>query len=127
MGVGIVVVAQLNIGAGEIAVGAGLRGRIGQPSGGGHGGVLGGGEIVPVPSPVEEAEEGPGQLPGVGVVPGGGGVVDGGEQDGVFGGEPFQGLLMVGGVFGGGAGLGRGEGDRVSDGVEEPVGGVGGV
>ena len=74
-------------------MGAGLRGRVGQPAGGGQRGVLGGGPVVPVPAPVEEVGEGPGQLPGVGVEPGAGGVVDGGQQHRVLGGEPGQRLL----------------------------------
>jgi hypothetical protein len=63
----------------------------------------------------------------VDVEAGGGGVVDCGEQDGVFGGEPCQGLLAVGGMFRGGPGLGWRECDRVAGGVQYPVGGVSGV
>ena len=96
LGVGVVEAAQPGVGAGEDAVGAGLRGRVAQPLGGGHRGPLGGGPVVPVPAPVEEGVEGPGQLPGVGVEPGGGGVLDGGEQHAVLGGEPGQRLLVVG-------------------------------
>ena len=85
----------------------GLRGRVGQPPRGGQRGLLGGGPVVPVPPPVEEVVEGPGQLPGVGVEAGGGGVVDGGEQHRVLGGEPGQRLLVVGELLRGDPGLGR--------------------
>ena len=63
----------------------------------------------------------------MGVAPAGGGVVDGGQQHGVFDGEPVEGVLVVGGVFRGGPGLGCGEGERVSGRFQQPVGGVGGV
>jgi hypothetical protein len=45
--------SQPGVGTGEEAVSAGLRGRVGQPPGG----VLGGGEVVPVAPPVEEGGE----------------------------------------------------------------------
>jgi hypothetical protein len=63
----------------------------------------------------------------VGVEPGGGGVVDGGQQDSVLDGEPGQRLLMVGERFGCYTGLRRDEGDRVSSRIQQPVGGVRGV
>jgi hypothetical protein len=63
----------------------------------------------------------------VGVEPGGGGVVDGGQQRGVLGGEPVEGLLVVCGVFRGDPGLGWGEGDRVPVRGQQQGCGVGGV
>jgi hypothetical protein len=80
---------------------------------GGHRGAAYGRLIVPMPSPVEEGPQGPGQLPGVGVHAGGRGVVDGGQQRGMLGGEPVQGLLVVGDVFRGDPRLGWDKRDRV--------------
>src|SRR5262249_61930798 len=54
LGVGVVEAAQLGVGVGEVAVGADLRGRVGEPVGGGHRGAAGSGLGVPVPPPVEE-------------------------------------------------------------------------
>src|SRR5262249_46203001 len=127
LGVGVVEAAQPGVGEGEVAVGAGLRGRVGQPVGGGHRGAADSGLVVPVPPPVGEGPQGPGQLPGMGVEPGRGGLVDGGQQHGVLNGEPVQGLLVVGGLLWGDVGCGRGEGDRVPGRVQQPVGGVRGV
>src|SRR5262249_53843860 len=127
LGVGVVEAAQHGVGVGEDAVGAGLRGRVGQPLGGGHRGAADGGPVVPVPPPVEESRQSPGKLPGVGVEPGHGGLVDGGQQHGVLQREPVQGLLVVGGVLRGDVGCGRGEGDRVRGRVQQSVGGVRGV
>src|SRR5262249_29172449 len=108
-------------------VGAGLRGRVGQPLGGGHRGAADVDLVVPVPTPVEEGRQGPGQLPGVGVETGRGGGVDGGKQHGVLDREAVQGLLVVGGVLRGDTGYRRGEGDRVPAWVQQPFGGVRGV
>ena len=127
VGLGLVMLTQLEVGIGEEAVGVGLRGRVGQPPGGSHRDAPGGHLVVPVAPPVEVVVEGPGQLPGVGVEPGGGGLVDGGQQHGMFRGEPGQGPLMVGGIFRDGSGPARCEGDRVPMRVQQPGGGVGGV
>src|SRR5262249_11421087 len=127
LGVGVVEAAQPDIGESEVAVGVSLCRLVGQPPGGGHCGALDGGVVVPVPPPVEEGPQGPGQLPGVGVEAGGGGVVDGGQQHGTLRGEPGHGLPMVGEVFGGDPRLGGIEGERVLGRGQQPVGGVGGV
>jgi len=83
--------------------------------GGGHRAAPGGGgEVVPLPLPVEEDPHGPGQLPGVGIETGDGGVVDGGKQNRMLDGEPVQGLPVVGGMFRDDPGTGCGWGDRVS-------------
>src|SRR5262249_18722656 len=114
-------------GGGGGGVGADVRGGVGQPVGGGRRGPAGSGLVVPVPPPVEEGPQGPGKLPGVGVEPGRGGLVDGGQQHGVLEGEPVQGLLVVGGVLRGDVGCGRGEGERGPGRVQQPGGGVRGV
>src|SRR5262249_11420168 len=74
LGVGVVEATQPGVGAGEVAVGVSLCGRVGQPPGGGHRGAPGSGPVVPMPPSVEERPQGPGQLPGVGVEPGDGGM-----------------------------------------------------
>ena len=79
---GVVVAAQVGVCDGEVAVRAGLGGPVVQPSRGVQGGVLGGGPVVPVAPPVEEDEQCQGQLAGVAVEPGAGGLVDGCEQHG---------------------------------------------
>jgi hypothetical protein len=74
----------------------------------------GGGPFLVVPAHLQEGHHGPGQLPGVAVEPGPGGEGDGGEQDVVLGLEPGQGLLVIGGPLGSGAGPGRREGGRLA-------------
>ena len=49
------------------AVRVGLAAPVGQPAGRGQRGQLGRGRVVPLPAPVEEGRQGPGQLPGVGI------------------------------------------------------------
>jgi hypothetical protein len=127
LGVGVVEAAQQGVGVGEGAVGAGLRGRVGQAVGGGHRGTTGGGLVVPVSPPVEEGRQGPGQLPGVGVKSGSSGVVDGGQQHRALHREPIQSLLVVGGVLGGDPRCGRGQGDPVPGRGQQQGGGVCGV
>ena len=61
------------------------------------------------------------------VEPGPGGEGDGGEQDLVLGLEPGQGLPVIGGLLGSGAGPGRGEGDRLLGWVQQEGGAGGGV
>src|SRR5207248_10626280 len=73
--VGVVEAAQSGIGASKVPVGADLHKQVGQSLGGSQGGALGGDEVVPVPPPAQEADEGPGQLPGVGVKSGSGDVI----------------------------------------------------
>ena len=101
-----------------------LRGGIGQPLGGRQGRAGGGHPVVPVSPPVEEEPQRPGQLPGVRVEAGRSGVLDGGDQYRVFGGEPVEGPLTVAEAFRGDTGLQRREGEPVPDGVEQPVGDV---
>jgi len=127
LGLGVVVTAQVNVDAGKQAVGADLPGGVGQPFGGGHGDVLGCDEVAPMPPPVKEVVDVPGQLPRVGVVPGGGGVVDSREQDAVFDAEPFERTLVVDRVFDSDAGLRLDRRDGVPGLAENPGGGVGGL
>jgi hypothetical protein len=49
--VGVVEVAQPTVGKGEYAVGEGLRGRVREAAGGGHGAAPGGGPVLPLPAP----------------------------------------------------------------------------
>ena len=63
---GILGAADQSVGAGEVAVGEGLRGRVAQPLGRGEGMTLNGDPVVPVALPVEVGAERPGQLPGRG-------------------------------------------------------------
>ncbi|WP_149263307.1 hypothetical protein [Actinomadura sp. K4S16] len=62
--------AQVRLGRSEMAVRAGLRRCVGQPSRGAQRGPVGRGAIVPAATPVEEDRERPGQLAGVAVQPG---------------------------------------------------------
>jgi hypothetical protein len=107
-------VAQPAVGGGEVAVGTGLYGTVGRPVRRGYRGPPDGGPVVPEPPAVQEGPEGPRELPDVGVEPGGGCVVDGGEQHVVLGDEPLHGLTVVGRAFRCDAGPGRGERDRVA-------------
>jgi hypothetical protein len=127
LGVRVVKAAQPAVGLGEVAVGEALRGRVGQPLGGGHRGVLDSGDVMPMPVQEEEGRHGPGQLPGVGVEPGGGGVIHDSQQHGMLGGKPVESLLMAGEVFRGYSRVRCGKGDRIPGRVEQPGGGVGGV
>jgi hypothetical protein len=127
VGVGVVMATEKGVCAGEEAVGHRPRGRIGQPFGCGHRGVLGGQYVVPVPAPEEEVGQYPCQLPGVGVQADGRGMVRRGEQDAMFCGEPFEGLLAIGEAFRGDAGMGLDKGDPVAGGVQEQAGVVRGV
>jgi len=63
----------------------------------------------------------------VGVEPGLGGEGDRGEQDLVLGFEPGQGLPVIGGMPGSGAGPGRREDERLLGSVEQAGGAGGGV
>ena len=115
---------------GESPQAPGLQHGVGEASGGVERGPLHGQSVVPVPAPVEERLQGPGQLAGetfLRGVPGRGGRFDDGEQHRVFGGEPGQGPVVVAERIRMRAfGCGR-WGQRVGVGGEEPVGGVGGV
>jgi hypothetical protein len=56
-----------------------------------------------------------------------GGVVDGGEQYGVFGGEPAEGSLVVVDGFRDDPVARRAQRERVAAGVQQPGSGIGGV
>jgi hypothetical protein len=126
-GVGVLEAAQPDIGVAEIAVDAASYGQVGQTRGGGHGRLLGSNPIVPVPRPVKKIIRGPGQLPSMGVEPVRPGVLDQSQQNGVFGGEPFEGLPTVCGMLWVASGLGWDDGDRVPCRLQSPIGGECGV
>jgi hypothetical protein len=111
--VGIVEAVQPCVCAGEGATCPCLNRRVGQPVGRGHRVAARRGEVMPVPLPVEEGGHGPGELPGVGLVPGRGGVAYHGQQYPVFEGEPAHGLLLAGVAFRRDPGLCRPERQRV--------------
>lgn len=96
---------------------------VAQAAGGGEGGALDGRLVVPVAAPFEEGPQGPGELPGAPVQPGS----DGGEQDGVLGGEPGERLGVAGGVLGSDSRLGRGQGERILVRADQHGRGVRGV
>jgi hypothetical protein len=100
MEMGVVVAAQVGACQGETAVGAGLLGRIAQPVGGVQRGLLGGDPVVPTSALVEESGQGAGELAGVAVEPGVGGVGEGCDQDRLLGGEPRRRLVVCGERFG---------------------------
>jgi hypothetical protein len=83
-----VVAAQVGVSEAEVAVRPGLGAAVAELPRGVQGGVVGGGPVLPVPLPVEEDVQRPGQLAGVAVVPVAGGLLDGREQHAVLGGEP---------------------------------------
>ena len=93
LGVGVVEAAQPDVGAGEVAVGAGLGGRVGQPPGGGHRGAPGGGLVVPVPPPVEEVSRVQASCQVWVSNPVAAAWSTAASSTGMFGGEPGQGLL----------------------------------
>lgn len=105
----------------------GLYGRIGQPACGRQRGLSDGGQLVPEPPPLGMAAEGPDQLPGVDVGPGGGSVVDEGQQHRMLGGEPVHGLLVGREGFRRGGRCRCGKGDRIPGRLQRPGGGVRGV
>ena len=123
----LIIVAEVGAGGRQEAAGYGLRGGVAQAGRGGQRRALGRGPFLPVPAALQEGRHGPGELPGVAVEPGPGGEGDGGEQDLVLGLEPGQGLPVIGGLLGGGAGPGRGEGDRLLGWVQQAGGAGGGV
>jgi hypothetical protein len=84
----VVVAAQVGVSEAEVAVRPGLGAAVAELPRGVQGGVVGGGPVLPVPLPVEEDVQRPGQLAGVAVVPVAGGLLDGREQHAVLGGEP---------------------------------------
>jgi hypothetical protein len=95
-GVGVVVSGQPRMSKSEIAVGDSLCRPVVQAFGGVEAGLLGRDQVVPMSLPVEEDDQSPGELPGVGVEPAVGGQADRGNQCGVFGGEPCCRLDLVG-------------------------------
>jgi hypothetical protein len=74
---------------------------------------LAAGELMPLAAAVEGLGEGPGQLPGVGGEACMAGLLDSGEQRGLFGGEPGLRGLLVGSLLEDHPGLRRCQGDRV--------------
>ena len=73
VGAGLVEAADPGVGMTDSQVSVGLSLLVGVALGGGQGGVVGGGEVVPVSLSFEEWHQRMRELPGVGVVPGGGG------------------------------------------------------
>src|SRR5688572_22253455 len=72
-------------------MGSGLGARVAEPLSGDQRDLLDSGPIMPVAAPVEEISDGAGQLPGMGIGPNAGGMLDGDQQHGVLGGEPLHG------------------------------------
>jgi hypothetical protein len=93
----------------QLSVGLSLL--VGVALGGSQGGVVGGGEVVPVSLPFEEWHQHVRELPGVGVVAGVGGQLDDGQQHGIFGGEPVPGGRVIGGFLWRHPGQRGGQGD----------------
>src|SRR6266511_2326518 len=127
MGVGVAVAVQPDVREAEAAVGVGLPRLVTQATRGREGGALGGHPVVPVSLHVQERRVGPGELPGVRVQPGVGGVPDSGEQDRVFGGEPGHSVVLVGGRLRGDPRASRDQRDRIALRIEQPVAGERGV
>lgn len=90
--------ARPGIAEGKAVQGVGLPDRVIDASRGVQASVLCQGLVVPVPAPEEEGGKGPRELPGVGIEPGFGGQLDGGEEPGVFRNEPVQCVLGRGGL-----------------------------
>jgi hypothetical protein len=109
------------MGPGQVEVGAGLSVPVGQSSRGGDGGVLRGGEVGPVPLPIEVVGEAPRELPDVLIEPGVGGSTDGRKQHLVFDREPRHRLRKPGMGFGGDSGSGPRRGDRIALRSSHPV------
>src|SRR6187549_3715671 len=80
-----------------------------------------------MPSPGEEVDQGPSQLPGVGIEAGYDSLPDSGDHRGVFGGEPVDRLFVAGEMFGDGAGWARRQGYRVALWIEQQGGTMTGV
>lgn len=108
---------------GVAQLGAGLGRLVARAAGGQHGGALGGGPVPPVPLPVQEGGERPGQPPRVG----GRCEVERSEQHLMLGGEPGQRGVVVVVLLRADLRGRRGQGDRVADRVEQAIGGVRGV
>ena len=95
VGLRVVEKGEPGVRVGAHAVALRLRVEVVHSTGGRQRRARDGGQFVPVPPPVEECDHGPRQLPGVGVEPGGRGMVDAGQQRPKFGGEPGQRLDLV--------------------------------
>jgi hypothetical protein len=80
LGMSCIVAAKLGIGVPEVAVRECLYMAVAQAPPSAERDMPSGNLVMPAPLPVEEVNEGPGQLPGMDVLPGHSGEPDGGQQ-----------------------------------------------
>jgi hypothetical protein len=106
VGVRVFRLIQVEVRASEIAMCVRLSGPVSQPPGRLEGCMAGRPPDPPLAPSVEEVGQGPGELPGVGVHSDAIGLVDCGQQGGVFVGEPGHCLFVVGEFVDNDAGLG---------------------
>ena len=99
--VGACLVEEVDPGASmtDAQVSVGLSRLVAVVLGGDQGGVVGGGEVVPVALPFEEWHQRMSELPGVRVVSGGGGQLDRRQQHGIFSGKPGPRRRVIGGFL----------------------------
>ena len=118
LGVALLVVAEQRVYAAEGPMNAGLAKGIARAAGGTERSTLGDKPLVQMPSPVEEVNQRPGNLPGMGIQARSGRQGDGRPQDLVLGVKPGKGLLTGGEAFGCHPGLAPHQGDGPAAGVE---------
>ena len=96
VGAGHGMAAERLVGAAEVLVSEGFAEPVGLVSVRRQGGVLGGGQVMPLPLAGEVVRQRPGQLPGAGAPAGDGGQLDGGKQHRILGLEPGPGCCVAG-------------------------------